>query len=197
MILPRPPTDEEPPAWCRYEELAREENAARGAANADLAAGDADLTRFILAQEGVFERALDEIRQGRKQSHWMWFIFPQLRGLGRSEMAHRFGIASVEEAVRFLDHPLLGSRLRTAVNTLQDVAGESAEEVFGSIDAVKLRSCLTLFGEVDGFGEANGSELFTTALAKWFGGQKDAATLGLLAVDPTHASRAELSRRSP
>jgi uncharacterized protein (DUF1810 family) len=192
MILPRPPTDEEPPAWCRYEELARQENAAQRAANVEPEAGEPeasepDLARFILAQEGVFERALEELRQGKKTSHWMWFIFPQLRGLGRSEMAHRFGIASFEEAADYLDHPLLGSRLRASVNTLQDVAGKSAEEVFGPVDAVKLRSCLTLFGEVVRPGDD--SSLFAAALDRWFGGQKDAATLDLLAADRTQASR--------
>lgn len=133
-----------------------------------------DLDRFIKAQAGSYEKALAEIQQCRKHGHWMWFIFPQLRGLGRSETAHFYGIASLKEAEAYLAYPSLGDRLRTCISALQDLSTSDAEEVFGSIDAMKLRSCLTLFIQ------AGGGSLFQAALARWFGGEEDTATLLLL-----------------
>lgn len=133
------------------------------------------LERFVTAQDGVFEIALREIGQGRKRTHWMWFIFPQLRGLGQSDMAHRYGLAALDEAVSFLQHPILGARLRLAVSTLQALVAATAEEVFGSVDAAKFKSCLTLFDEADDSGR------FAAALHRWFSGQKDEATLALIA----------------
>lgn len=130
-----------------------------------------DLERFVDAQASVYEMALAEIRRGAKRTHWMWFIFPQIRGLGRSEMAQRFAIASLNEARAYLDHPLLGARLRDCVGALQDLTGTSAQAVFGSVDAMKLRSSLTLFAQ------AGGGGLFTAALDRWFDGEADAATL--------------------
>ena len=97
----------------------------------------------------------------------MWFIYPQLRGLGRSEMANRYGIASLEEATSYFQHPVLGPRLRLAISTLQDLTGGSAEEVFGPVDAMKLKSSLTLFGRVDTSG------LVQAALQTWFSGEED------------------------
>ena len=106
--------------------------------------------------------------------HWMWFIFPQLRGLGSSEMAYTYGIASLDEARAYLAHPLLGSRLRACVTALQDLPKADAQEVFGKVDALKLRSSLTLFLR------AGGGELFEAALQRWFSGQADERTDHLL-----------------
>ena len=134
-----------------------------------------DLERFIAAQADIHESALAEIRRGRKTSHWMWFIFPQLAGLGHSAMAQRYAIGSIEEARAYLDHPVLGSRLRTCVSALQGLGSTTAEAVFGPIDGMKLRSSLTLFAE------ASDERLFTAALERWFEGGKDEATLKLMA----------------
>ena len=140
----------------------------------DPAAADPfDLARFVEAQRDVYDRALAEIRAGAKQSHWMWFIFPQLAGLGSSPMAIRYAIGSLAEARAYLDHPLLGARLRDCVAALQALGPTKAEAVFGTVDAMKLRSSLTLFAR------ARGGEAFEAALARWFGGE-DAATVRLL-----------------
>ncbi len=133
-----------------------------------------DLDRFVAAQAGVFDTALAEIRRGQKRSHWMWFVFPQLAGLGRSEMARHYAIASLDEARAYLAHPLLGGRLRECVAALQDLVGTNAEAVFGPVDAVKLRSSLTLFAE------AGGERLFAAAIDRWYEGRRDEATLALL-----------------
>lgn len=134
------------------------------------------LDRFVEAQAPVYATALGEIRRGAKRSHWMWFIFPQLAGLGRSETATFFGIRSLDEARAYLAHPVLGTRLRECVGALQDLMdmSTSAERVFGAVDAMKLRSSLTLFAE------AGAGPLFTAALERWFGGDADPATLSLL-----------------
>jgi|UPI0000E91ADA uncharacterized protein (DUF1810 family) len=133
-----------------------------------------DLDRFVSAQEASYESALAEIRRGRKRSHWMWFVFPQLVGLGRSETARHYAIASLDEARAYLAHPLLGTRLRACVEALQDLDHGSAEAVFGDIDALKLRSSLTLFEQ------ASGERLFAAAIERWFDGRRDEATLRLL-----------------
>ena len=133
-----------------------------------------DLDRFVAAQAESYETALGEIRRGAKRSHWMWYIFPQIAGLGRSDMARRYAIRSLDEARAYLAHPILGARLRECVASLQDLIGVTAAAVFGDIDAVKLRSSLTLFAE------AGAGPLFTAALDRWFGGTKDEATLELL-----------------
>jgi uncharacterized protein (DUF1810 family) len=135
-----------------------------------------DLNRFVAAQEGTYEQALSELRKGRKTSHWMWFIFPQLHGLGSSAAAQLYAIASIEEARHFLSHPLLGPRLKQSVAALQDLVGMTAEEVFGPIDAKKLQSCLTLFSEA-----APREAIFAAALDRWFRGMKDERTLERLA----------------
>jgi uncharacterized protein (DUF1810 family) len=108
------------------------------------------LERFVTAQEGVFDRALSEIRAGAKRSHWMWFIFPQLAGLGRSAMAQRYGIRSLAEARAYLAHPVLGPRYRDCVDALAALADTDAGRVFGPVDALKLRSSLTLFDAAGG-----------------------------------------------
>jgi uncharacterized protein (DUF1810 family) len=133
-----------------------------------------DLDRFVAAQAGSYETALAEIRRGAKRSHWMWYIFPQIAGLGRSDMARRYAIRSLDEARAYLAHPLLGARLRECVAALQDLIGLTAESVFGDIDATKLRSSLTLFIA------AGAGPLFTAALDRWFDGAKDQATLSWL-----------------
>ena len=134
-----------------------------------------DLQRFVDAQQGVIEAALMELRSGRKQNHWMWFVFPQLAGLGRSAIARHYGIGSYQEAASYLAHPLLGSRLRDCVDTVLAWAGRrTAEEIFGQVDAMKLKSCLTLFECV----EPNGS--FAMALERFYGGERDGQTLALL-----------------
>ena len=135
-----------------------------------------DLQRFVDAQEPRIADAMAELRAGRKRTHWMWFVFPQLRGLGHSQMAWHFGIASRGEAAAFLAHPVLGPRLRECVELVLAVRGRTAHEIFGSPDDLKLCSCLTLFAEV-----AGGDSVFDRALRQYFGGQPDPATLDLLA----------------
>jgi uncharacterized protein (DUF1810 family) len=135
------------------------------------------LYRFSDAQNSIYETALGEIRRGAKRTHWMWFIFPQLAGLGSSEMAH--GIVSLDEARAYLVHPILGERLRECTTALQDLIMAKADAVFGEVDAMKLRSSLTLFVQ------AGGGPLFDAALARWFGGRKDEETIRLLGLSVT------------
>ena len=137
---------------------------------------DDDLQRFVQAQEPRMDDVLAELAAGRKRTHWMWFVFPQLRGLGHSQMAWHFGLQSRGEAVAYLAHPLLGPRLRECVELVLAVEGRSAHAIFGSPDDLKLRSCLTLFREIDGIDGG-----FGKALDKYFDGQPDAVTLQLLA----------------
>jgi uncharacterized protein (DUF1810 family) len=132
------------------------------------------LDRFVAAQEQIYPRALDEIRRGRKRSHWMWFIFPQLTGLGRSATAQRYAIADASEARAYLAHPILCARYLECVEALQDLIGSDPVAVFGEIDAMKLRSSLTLFEVI---GELS---LFSAALERWFGGERDQRTVDLL-----------------
>ncbi|AMG75545.1 DUF1810 domain-containing protein [Sphingopyxis granuli] len=138
---------------------------------------DHHLDRFLSAQDQIYPRALAEIRRGAKRSHWMWYIFPQLAGLGRSAMAQRYAIAGLSEARAFLDHPLLGARYVECVVALQDLSASDPVAVFGEIDAVKLRSSLTLFES------ASGDRLFSAALDRWFGGERDQRTLDRLAAE--------------
>ncbi len=134
-----------------------------------------DLQRFVAAQDGVFETAVAELRAGSKQSHWMWFIFPQLRGLGRTPTAHFYGISSLEEARAYLGHPLLGPRLRQCVEAVLPWGNKrSAEQILGPIDALKLRSSLTLFDAVEPH------SLFHQALDVFLDGVADERTLALL-----------------
>ncbi|HLK24945.1 MAG TPA: DUF1810 domain-containing protein [Caulobacteraceae bacterium] len=135
-----------------------------------------DLARFVAAQDGAYERAVQEIREGLKTSHWMWFIFPQLAGLGGSPMAMRYAIGSLEEARAYLAHPVLGPRLVACVETLNGLSGRSAEAIFGFPDVLKLRSCLTLFAEA-----ASDAAPFRAALERYYAGERDDRTLALLA----------------
>ena len=138
-----------------------------------------DLQRFVEAQAPHVEAVAAELRAGRKRTHWIWFVFPQLHGLGRSEMARRFGLRSRAEARAYLAHPTLGPRLREGAALVLAVDGRSAHEIFGAPDDLKLRSCLTLFREVDGVDGVDG--VFGRALQRYFGGRPDPATLELLA----------------
>ncbi len=135
----------------------------------------APLERFVQAQALDYERALAELRQGRKRTHWIWYVLPQLRALGRSEMARTYGIAGRDEAAAFLAHPLLGPRLLGCVEAMLDHADRSAVEILGEVDALKFRSCLTLFAAV-----APGEPRFAAALAVFYGGLPDTETLRLL-----------------
>lgn len=133
--------------------------------------GDHGLERFVDAQEQIYPGALAEIRRGAKRSHWMWYIFPQLAGLGRSATAQRYAISGLEEARAYLKHPLLGSRYVECVSSLQDLIGHDPVAVFGEVDAVKLCSSLTLFEAADP------RPLFGAALDRWFVGARDQRTL--------------------
>lgn len=142
----------------------------------DRARGDpTDLQRFVDAQARDYARALAELRAGRKVTHWMWYVLPQLRGLGASAMSTFYGIGSLAEARAYLAHPVLGPRLRECVAALNALEGSDAAQVLGAVDAAKLRSCLTLFGRADPTEAA-----FGAALAKFFAGAPDARSLALL-----------------
>jgi uncharacterized protein (DUF1810 family) len=133
-----------------------------------------DLQRFVAAQAPVIDRVRAELRSGRKTSHWMWFVFPQMAGLGMSAMSRKYAIGSLAEARAYLDHPILGDRLRESVELVLENDGRSAREIFGSPDGAKFRSCLTLFCE------ASGEEVFLRALDRCFGGDPDPRTLRIL-----------------
>ena len=135
-----------------------------------------DLDRFVRAQRETYARALAEVRDGAKRSHWMWYVFPQIAGLGHSAMARRFAILGLDEARAFLAHPVLGGRLREITAALGQLPDPDAHSVFGDVDAVKLRSCLTLFAHAD----EEGGGLFKAALGRWFDGVEDPATLARL-----------------
>jgi len=135
------------------------------------------LERFVAAQEGVYPRALAELEAGAKRSHWMWFVFPQIAGLGSSDMARRYAIADAAEARAYLAHPVLGPRLVECATVVVRARG-SAEDVIGGIDAVKLRSSMTLFAAV-----AEDAGVFCAVLDRFFGGREDAATVARL--DPS------------
>ena len=136
-----------------------------------------DLHRFVEAQDrgGAYTQAVAELRRGRKRSHWMWFVFPQLRGLGSSPMAVKYGIASLDEARAYLAHPVLAPRLLECAEILAGTEEESAETILGPIDAVKLRSSMTLFARAD-----PEHAVFSRVLDRFFGGSPDPATLGRL-----------------
>jgi uncharacterized protein (DUF1810 family) len=134
-----------------------------------------DLERFVAAQLPTYDGALAELRAGRKRSHWMWYVFPQLAGLGRSATSRHYGIASAAEANAYLKHPLLGPRLIECVTAVLEIDGRTAYEIFGSPDDLKLHSCATLFARVSPPGSA-----FSTLLAKYFGGREDEQTVRLL-----------------
>ena len=132
-----------------------------------------NLERFVEAQAGVWGQVCSELRAGQKRSHWMWFVFPQIRGLGSSEMAMRYGISGRDEAQAYLDHPVLGERLRESAGIVVELEGKSVEDIFGYPDNLKFHSSMTLFAEVEGPSE----RVFHKALKKYFGGHADHATL--------------------
>jgi uncharacterized protein (DUF1810 family) len=134
-----------------------------------------DLDRFVAAQEGIYPQALAELRRGRKESHWMWFVFPQIAGLGRSETARFYALGGAVEARAYLAHPSLGPRLRESAEALLAHRGRSAEAMLGPVDAIKLRSSMTLFEAV-----ADDPAPFAAVLDRFFAGARDPATLGLI-----------------
>ena len=139
-----------------------------------------DLNRFVKAQSLTYSHALSEIRGGRKRMHWMWFIFPQLKALGRSSTALYYGIESTDEARLYIEHEILGARLREISSALLTLDTCDPEEVFGSIDALKLCSCMTLFAAV-----SRDSQVFLDVLNKFFGGRRDSCTLALIEKENT------------
>jgi uncharacterized protein (DUF1810 family) len=134
-----------------------------------------NLQRFIDAQQPVFAEVIAELGQGRKCGHWMWFIFPQLKGLGRTAQSTFFGISSVQETAAYLQHPVLGPRLRQCTQLVNAVEGRSAEDIFGEIDAMKFRSSLTLFAKA-----TSENQIFTDALEKYYAGEFDPLTINYL-----------------
>lgn len=130
------------------------------------------LERFLSAQEGIYQQALSEIRHGKKQSHWMWFIFPQLKGLGHSSTADYYGIIDLDEARQYLEHPVLGKRLVEISKALLELVGTDANAVFGYPDDLKLQSCMTLFSRLNGADPA-----FKNVLEKYYNRQPDQKTL--------------------
>jgi len=136
-----------------------------------------DLERFVVAQDarGTYASAVAELSGGRKVTHWMWFVFPQIAGLGMSEMSRRYAISSLEEALRYLAHPILGERLRECTRILTELDGRTADDVFGLVDAMKLRSSMTLFARA-----APDDPLFSEVIDRYFDGVADDATEALL-----------------
>ncbi|MGA7238138.1 MAG: DUF1810 domain-containing protein [Bryobacteraceae bacterium] len=131
-----------------------------------------DLERFVEAQAACYEQVTSELRAGRKRSHWMWFIFPQIAGLGHSEMARRYAISSLAEAVAYLEHPALGPRLRECTRLMVDVKGRSIDQILGYPDDLKFRSSMTLFARAGA-----DEQVFREALGKYFGGEEDPLTV--------------------
>jgi uncharacterized protein (DUF1810 family) len=131
-----------------------------------------DLERFVNAQNPVYARVYEELRKGRKEGHWMWFIFPQLRGLGSSQLATAFGISSRQEAEAYLNHLILGPRLRECTRLVNQVEGRTIDRIFGYPDDLKFRSSMSLFA-----GVASDNQIFRDALQKYFGGEPDPLTL--------------------
>jgi len=135
---------------------------------------DHSLERFVDAQERMYERALEEVKSGKKLSHWIWYIFPQLKGLGMSGNSYYYGIDDLEEARAYLKHPVLGARLREITSVFLDSVGKNAQDVFGYLDAMKVRSCMTLFNEV------SNDDLFRKVLERYYSGLADEKTLTIL-----------------
>ena len=135
---------------------------------------DHSLERFVDAQERMYEMALAEVKNGKKLSHWIWYIFPQLKGLGMSGNSHYYGIDDLEEARAYLNHPILGARLREITSVFLDSVGKNAQDVFGYMDAMKVRSCMTLFNEV------SDDDLFRKVLERYYSGLADEKTLAIL-----------------
>ncbi len=142
----------------------------------------AGLRRFAEAQAPVWDQVLRELRAGRKRSHWMWFVFPQLLGLGHSPTAQFFALASIEEAEDYLREPMLGARLRECTRLVNEIQGRAIGEIFGHPDDLKFHSCMTLFARAAALGEPASAEnrVFRDALENYFGGLEDPRTLALL-----------------
>lgn len=135
---------------------------------------DHSLERFVDAQERMYEKALAEVKNGKKLSHWIWYIFPQMKGLGESNNSRYYGIDDIDEAKGYLQHPILGRRLREITTTFLELSGVNAKDVFGDLDAMKVRSCMTLFNEV------SDDDLFHKVLERYFSGLADEKTLAIL-----------------
>ena len=133
-----------------------------------------NINRFVEVQEDVYPIALKELQKGRKRSHWMWYVFPQLKGLGHSYHAKYYGISGIEETMAYLEHSLLGQRIREISATILNLPGIDAEAIFGCIDAMKLRSSMTLFDVV------SPQDVFARVLDKYFGGQRDSKSIQLI-----------------
>ena len=133
---------------------------------------DYDLERFVNAQETVYDNVCAELKRGRKHGHWMWFVFPQIKGLGRSPSAHVYAIRSIDEAEAYLRHPVLGGRLIECTRLVMMAEGKSIEQIFGKLDAMKFKSSMTLFSQASPY-----DPLFENALEKFFGGEFDDKTL--------------------
>jgi uncharacterized protein (DUF1810 family) len=131
--------------------------------------------RFLLAQSEVYPNALGQVRSGKKSSHWMWYIFPQLKGLGKSKIATYYGLADLNQAADYLNHPILGQNLLEITQALLKLRAKSALEIFGAPDDLKLRSCMTLFAQLE-----KASPVFNQVLDQYFGGHPDPLTLKLL-----------------
>lgn len=134
-----------------------------------------NLQRFVAAQEPIYHRVVAELRGGRKHTHWMWFIFPQIAGLGYSETSRRFAISSIDEAKAYLNHPVLGARIKECTGIVNRLDGHTAYEIFGDPDRMKFHSCMTLFSRA-----TDGQSAFQAALVKYFDGQEDTATVSRL-----------------
>jgi len=140
---------------------------------------DFHLVRFVEAQDPVYAQVVSELKRGHKTGHWMWFIFPQIAGLGNSEMSRRFAISSAREAEAYLKHAVLVARLKECAELVLKVNGKSAYEIFGTPDDMKFRSCMTLFAEVE-----KESRVFEDNIRKYFNGVRDQRTLGLFTSHP-------------
>lgn len=136
-----------------------------------------NLNRFIEAQSNIYGQVVEELRQGRKTSHWMWYIFPQIKGLGHSATAMYYAISSLDEATQYLNHPVLSNRLIECCRILLGLENKTAEDIFGSVDAMKLKSCMTLFSLV------SNNLVFNRVLNKYYKGIKDSATLKIVSQD--------------
>jgi uncharacterized protein (DUF1810 family) len=131
-----------------------------------------NLSRFVDAQDSVYAQVLAELRQGHKTSHWMWFVFPQIQGLGHSYMAQQFAISSLEEAKAYLQHPILGPRLKECTKLVNHASGRTIHQIFGYPDDLKFHSCMTLFAQA-----TKSDDVFQEALQKYFSGKPDTLTL--------------------
>jgi uncharacterized protein (DUF1810 family) len=134
-----------------------------------------ELSRFLIAQENTYARALSEIKKGQKRTHWMWFIFPQIKGLGTTETSIKYSIENLDEAIAYLNHPVLGERLKEITSELLKLKSKSAYEIFGSPDDKKLKSCMTLFSIV-----SPKPSSFHSVLEQYFNGEEDKRTLEIL-----------------